>query len=61
MTKCKDCDVVLAYKAILKQIQFSATQIYDAEHIAEYCCPVCGGQGYHENGCKLAALLNEKN
>ncbi len=47
----------LAYREMLERIQFLATQVYDNDHIAEDCCSICGGQGYHEDDCELAALL----
>jgi hypothetical protein len=47
----------LAYREMLERIQFLATQVYDNDHIAENCCSICGGQGYHEDDCELAALL----
>ena len=50
----------LAYREMLKKIQFSTTQVYDNDHIAEYCCPICGGQGYHEVDCELAKLLESE-
>jgi len=50
----------LAYREMLKKIQFSATQVYDNDHIAEDCCPICGGQGYHEVDCELAKLLESE-
>jgi hypothetical protein len=50
----------LAYREMLRKIQFSATQVYDNDHIAEYCCPICGGQGYHEVDCELAKLLESE-
>lgn len=38
----------IALKAMLKYIEFE---------VISGCCPVCGGFGYHDSACVLAAFL----